>query len=120
MAKTSKSVLSRIKHNLAKLCEADSTDQVVEVIRWKNKYCAEIMDLCTVEILQIEGVSITEPAAPPTDLRSTDQEPARNKLNMYLIKFTRPVKYTDPSPLASLETLDLFNSIQSAALTGLP
>ena len=79
------------------------------------------MDLCTVEILQIEGVSITEPAAPPTDPRATDLEPARNKLNMYLIKFSRPEnnRNNDLAP-PSLETLDLFNSIQSAALMGLP
>ena len=62
-AKTSKSLLSRIKHNLSKLCEVDSTTSAaVELLKWTGKFSAEIMDLCKIELVQIEGLFVNEGA----------------------------------------------------------
>ena len=54
MARSTKSVLSRVKANLAKLCEVDqmaSNGHSIELITWRDKYCAEIMDICSIEIV---------------------------------------------------------------------
>lgn len=55
MARTSKNVLQRVKLNLAKLCDMEgqpgNQDHHMELLKWKSKYKAEIMDLCTVEIV---------------------------------------------------------------------
>lgn len=61
MARSSKNVLSRVKVNLSKLFEVDQVSrngQQVELIKWKDKFCAEIMDICTVEIVQIADMTL--------------------------------------------------------------
>lgn len=84
-AKTSKSILSRVQLNLTKLCGVDSlTSQGMELLKWTGKFQAEVMDLCRIEIVQIEGLSITEPAAPPTGSRPS-LETVQAKLNLYLV-----------------------------------
>ena len=111
-AKSSKSLLTRIKSNLAKLCEANGN--AVEVLKWTSKFCAEVMDLCKVEMVQIEGMSICETAASlpsepasPSDNTITDQmKGLSNKLNTYLILFSRP-KGTQ----YNAELLELFSRI---------
>ena len=63
-----------------------------------------------------------EPAAPPTkpDDIHGDLEPAASnlKLNMYMILFSRPLSQDGVSTPA--ETIELFNSIKEATLSGLP
>ena len=111
MAKSSKSVLSRIKLNLAKLCEVDSTqEQDMELIKWHSKYVAEIMDLCRIELVQVDGMTMCEPAAPADGTQ--DQV---NKLNMFMVQFSRPEGHE-----TTTETLELLTNIQEAALSGLP
>ena len=60
-AKSSKSVLQRIKINLAKLCDVDNNN--MQLLKWTSKFSAEIMDLCQVEIVQIDGMSIQDTAS---------------------------------------------------------
>ncbi len=74
------------------------------------------MDSCLVEIVQVEGVQMSESPAPPTDQHRSPDIEMHRKLNMYLIKFERPRKIAAPSTL----NLDLFNKIRQASLMGLP
>lgn len=68
MAKTSKNLLARIKLNLLKLCELDKlsiatatpTNHSNDLLKWKSKYHAEVLELCSIEIAQIEGINVTE------------------------------------------------------------
>lgn len=48
-AKSSKSILQRIKINLTKLCDVENSK--MQMLKWTGKYSAEIMDLCKVEVL---------------------------------------------------------------------
>ena len=51
-ARSSKNILTRIKCNLAKLCDVDNLFRPeVELLNWKSKFSAEIMDLCRIEIV---------------------------------------------------------------------
>ena len=107
MARSSKSILSRVKANLGKLCETDQIQpngQSIELITWKSKYCAEIMDLCSIEIVQLDGMTSEDSSAPPTS--SNTAHGASIKLNMYLILFSRPQEHK-----STPETIELFNSI---------
>ena len=72
-------------------------DQALDSIKWKNKYCVSIMDSCLVEIVQVEGVQMSESPAPPTDQQRSPDIEMHRKLNMYLIKFERPRKIAAPS-----------------------
>ena len=56
MAKNSKNLLQRVKNNLTKICDVDQVGpngQPIELLKWKTKYQAEIMDLCFIEIVQV-------------------------------------------------------------------
>ena len=58
MAKNSKNLLQRVKLNLRKICEVDQVGpdgQRIELLKWKSKYLAEIMDICLIEIVQIDN-----------------------------------------------------------------
>ena len=74
MAKAPTRLLQHVKINLAKLCDVDQMNpsgNAIELIKWRSKYKAEIMDLCSIEIVQIEGMRMTEniskPVSPATD-----------------------------------------------------
>ena len=76
---------------------------------------AEIMDLCLIEIVQVEGMTLPIDQKPLTS-NSTDEmpPPTVQKLNMYMVLFKRPDNHDD-----TLETIDLFNNIYQATLAGL-
>ena len=115
MAHSSKAVLSRVKANLSKLLESDQLQprgHAVELIQWKNKFCAEVLEVCTVEVVQIAEMTLSEPAAPPT-LSNAETE-SQSKLNMYMVLFGRPAGLEKTEAM-----LSLFNSVQQVALAGL-
>lgn len=63
------------------------------------------MDLCTIEIVQIEGIAAEEASTPPTPANSAAAQ-LSIKLNMYLILFSKPKDHK-----STPETIELFNSI---------
>ena len=110
--------------NLSQLCEVDNTSQVDRVkqsdlLKWKTKFTADVMDLCSVELVQIEGISMTEEAAPPTEQEGEIINPVQtiysSRLNMYMLMFTRPKLHEK-----TYETDELFKCICQTTLIGLP
>ena len=86
--------------------------QPIELLKWKSKFIAEIMDLCLVEIVQIEGMTLPYDEQP---INNTDEAPSPiQKLNMYIVLFKRPDNHED-----TMESIELFNNIYQATLAGL-
>ena len=74
------------------------------MLKWRTKFAVDVMELCSVELVQIEGMSMTEAAAPPTDLDGEVNN--RSRLNMYMLMFTRPKRHE-----RTVETSELYHSI---------
>ena len=73
------------------------------------------MDLCSVELVQVEGMSMTEAAASPPTTNEDNSTNVLSRLNMYMLIFTRPGHCE-----RTVETNELFNSICDTAMIGLP
>ena len=51
-AKMSKNLLARIKLNLIKMCEVDDvSSNVMDLLKWKSKFVAQVCKLCQIEIV---------------------------------------------------------------------
>ena len=63
------------------------------MIAWKSNYCAEVLNVCQVEIVQVDGMSMIKSnfSNSMTTQGNTNNDSSANhrKLNMYMVLFHR-------------------------------
>ena len=123
MAKSSKALLSRMKINLSKICQVQNQTSLInriqrsDQLKWKTNYAVDVMDLCSIELVQVQGMFMTEEAAPPSDKKmlKSDFENG-NRLTMYMLIFKMTTKHHERTNQIN----DMFNNICKTAISGLP
>ena len=54
-APSSRLIVAKIKANLSKLCDVT---EAPELLKWVDKFTVEIMDLCRIEVVQLQGMAV--------------------------------------------------------------